>query len=310
MSGCAAPAPTLTSWRDGPRRQAIIDFVSRVTGDGRDFVAPTSRIAVFDNDGTLWCEQPVYIQVAFAMDRVRAMAAQHPSWRTTQPFKAILEGDQATISAAGEKGLMETIAASHSGMTTDEFARTASDWLSSARHPKFNRPYDQLVYAPMVELLGYLRAHDFRTYIVSGGGVEFMRVFAERVYGVPPEQVIGSSGKTKYYNATGQPTLLKTPEIEFIDDGPGKPSGINRFIGRKPIFAFGNSDGDKQMLEWTAAGPGARFVGLVHHTDVQREYAYDRQSPVGKLDAALDEAVAKGWSVVDMQRDWKIVFAG
>jgi phosphoglycolate phosphatase-like HAD superfamily hydrolase len=306
-----AQTDPLPSWNDGAAKKSIIDFVARVTAQGgSDFVPPAARIATFDNDGTLWAEQPFYFQFAFAIDRIKALAPQHPEWNTTQPFKSAIEGDPKGLAESGEKGLLEIMAATHAGMTTDDFATIVADWLASARHPRFDRPYVQLVYQPMLELLAYLRANGFKTFIVSGGGVEFMRVFAERVYGIPPEQVIGSSGVTKFQiGPGGTPVLVKEPKVEFIDDGPGKPVGINRFIGRRPIFAFGNSDGDQQMLEWTAAGGGARFAGIVHHTDAEREYAYDRQSHVGRLDKALDEAGAKGWTVADMKRDWRKVFA-
>lgn len=300
----------LPSWSDGGPKQAIETFVRDVTTAGRpNFVPAVERIAVFDNDGTLWSEQPMYFQAAFAFDRIKAMAPQHPEWREQQPFKAVIEGDLHALAAAGQKGLVEILAATHSGMTTEEFAATVQDWLDVARHPKFDRPYTDMVYQPMLELLGYLRENGFKTFIVSGGGVEFMRVFAERVYGVPPEQVVGSSGVTKFQlSADGKPTLMKEPKVEFVDDGPGKPSGINRFIGRRPILAFGNSDGDLQMLQWTAAGAGARFMGIVHHTDGEREFAYDRQSHFGRLDKALDEATQRGWTIVDMKRDWKVVY--
>jgi phosphoglycolate phosphatase-like HAD superfamily hydrolase len=305
-----AQSDPLPSWNDGAVKKSITDFVARVTAQGgADFVPVEQRIATFDNDGTLWCEQPVYFQVAFAFDRIKAMAPQHPEWKTTQPFKAILDKDMKALAASGEKGLLPIIAATHTGMTTDEFSREVVDWTATARHPRFNRPYIQLVYQPMLELLAYLRANGFKTFIVSGGGIEFMRPWTEKVYGIPPEQVVGSSGMVKFETgANGKPELMKLPKVEFIDDGPGKPVGINRFIGRRPIFAFGNSDGDLQMLQWTVAGEGARFAGIVHHTDAEREYAYDRQSKIGKLDKALDEATAKGWSVVDMKRDWKTVF--
>lgn len=306
-----AQSDRLPSWNNGAAKQSITDFVSRVTAQGgADFVPVERRIAAFDNDGTLWAEQPVYFQVAFAFDRIKAMAPQHPEWKTTQPFKAILDKDMKALAASGEKGLLQIMAASHTGMTTDEFSKTVIDWTTTARHPRFNRPYTQLVYQPMLELLAYLRANGFKTFIVSGGGIEFMRPWVENVYGIPPEQVVGSSGIVKFQmDADGKPSLLKTPKIEFVDDGPGKPVGINHFIGRRPIFAFGNSDGDLQMLQWTMAGEGARFAGLVHHTDAEREYAYDRQSKVGKLDKALDEAAAKSWTVVDMKRDWRAVFS-
>jgi phosphoglycolate phosphatase-like HAD superfamily hydrolase len=306
-----AQSDPLASWNEGATKKSITDFVSRVTTPGgADFVPAEQRIATFDNDGTLWCEQPVYFQLAFAFDRVKAMAPQHPEWKTTQPFKGLLDKDMKALVASGEKGLMQIMAATHAGMTTDDFSKAVRDWTASARHPRFNRPYTELVYQPMLELLAYLRANGFKTFVVSGGGVEFMRPWMEKVYGIPPEQVVGSSGVVKLQTgAGGRLELMKIAKIEFVDDGPGKPVGINRFIGRRPIFAFGNSDGDLQMLQWTVAGEGARFAGIVHHTDAEREYAYDRQSKIGKLDKALDEAAAKGWSVVDMRQDWKKVFA-
>jgi phosphoglycolate phosphatase-like HAD superfamily hydrolase len=306
-----AQADPLPSWNDGLVKTSITDFVSRVTAQGgADFVPVEQRIAAFDNDGTLWCEQPFYSQVAFAMDRVKALAPQHPEWQTTQPFKALLEKDMATLATAGEKGLIEIVEATHTGMTTEEFSKAVLDWTAAARHPRFHRPYTELVYQPMLELLAYLRANGFKTFIVSGGGIEFIRPWVEKVYGIPPEQVVGSSGVVKFQiGADGKPELMKLAQIEFVDDGPGKPVGINRFIGRRPIFAFGNSDGDLQMLQWTTAGAGARFAGIVHHTDAEREYAYDRESKVGKLDKALDEAAAKGWTVVDIKEDWKAIFS-
>jgi phosphoglycolate phosphatase-like HAD superfamily hydrolase len=302
--------PPLASWQDTAPKAAIVDFVGRVvTTGGADFVPPEQRIAVFDNDGTLWTEQPVYFQFAFAIDRVKAMAPQHPEWQSQEPFRSVLAGDLKGLAASGEKGLVELLAVTHSGMSTDEFSAVVLDWIAAARHPKFNRPYTDLVYQPMIELLAYLRANGFKTFIVSGGGIEFMRPWTERVYGIPPEQVVGSSGVTEYHLLPdGKPELRKLPKVEFVDDGPGKPAGINRFIGRHPIFAFGNSDGDQQMLEWTAAGEGARFAGIVHHTDAEREFAYDRQSSIGKLDKALDEGTAKGWTIVDMQKDWRSIY--
>ena len=305
-----AQTDLLPSWNDGAAKKAITDFVARVTTQGgADFVLREQRIATFDNDGTLWCEQPYYFQLAFAFDEAKAMAPKHPEWKSEQPFKALLDHDQEALAATGEKGLLQIVMATHAGMTIDEFTKSVLDWMAVARHPRFHRPYDSLVYQPMLELLTYLRANGFKTFIVSGGGVEFMRPWVEKAYGIPPEQVVGSSGEAKFENgADGKPELLKLAKVEFIDDGPGKPVGINRFIGRRPIFAFGNSDGDLQMLQWTVAGTGARFAGIVHHTDAEREYAYDRQSKVGKLDKALDEAAAKGWSVVDMKQDWKTVF--
>lgn len=310
VSSLRAQADPLPSWNEGASKSAIITFVERVTKENSpDFVPVSQRIATFDNDGTLWSEQPIYFQFAFALDRVKALAPQHPEWKTQQPFKAVLDGDMKAVMASGEKGLMELLMATHTGMTTDEFTSAVSDWLATAKHPTQKRPYTQLVYQPMLELLAYLRQKGFKTFIVSGGTVEFMRAFAEKVYGVPPEQVVGTSFVTKFQMKDGGvPVLMRESKIEFIDDGPGKPVGIQRFIGRRPILAFGNSDGDQQMLEWTAAGAGPKFMGLVHHTDGQREWAYDRQSHIGRLDKALDEALAKKWVVVDMKRDWKQIY--
>jgi phosphoglycolate phosphatase-like HAD superfamily hydrolase len=301
----------LPSWNDGPSKKAIVEFVERVILEGGpDFVKPEERIATFDHDGTLWAEQPMYFQIMFAMDRVRAMAAKHPDWKTKQPFKAVIDRDTKTLAALGETGFLKIMAATHTGITTADFTKIVADWIDTARHPRFNRLYTELVYQPMLELLAYVRANGFKTFIVSGGGVEFMRVFTERVYGIPPEQIVGSSGVVTYQLRPGdKPVLIKDSKIEFVDDGPGKPVGINRFIGRRPIFAFGNSDGDQQMLEWTAAGNGARFMGLVHHTDAEREWAYDRQSPIGRLDKAWNEAVRRGWTVANMKTEWKKIFA-
>jgi phosphoglycolate phosphatase-like HAD superfamily hydrolase len=306
-----APGQTdsLPSWTDGPSKQQIVRFVQAVTdAAGPQHVPPAARIAVFDNDGTLWSEQPMYFQGFFAFDRVKALAPKHPEWKTKQPFKGILENDMKAVAAAGEKGLVEVVGATHSGLTTDEFAQTVRDWVTRARHPRFQRPYTELVYQPMLELLAYLRANGFKTYIVSGGGIDFMRVFSEDVYGIPPEQVVGSVAETRLEIRDGKPVLVKLPKINLVDDKAGKPVGIHRFIGRRPILAFGNSDGDHQMLQWTAAGDGARFVGLVHHTDGEREWAYDRQSSIGRLDKALDEATQKGWTVVDMKQEWKAIY--
>jgi phosphoglycolate phosphatase-like HAD superfamily hydrolase len=290
-------------------KKAVLDFVAGVTTEGTpDFVPPAERVAVFDNDGTLWAEQPIYFQFQFALDRVKALAPQHPEWKQKQPFKALLEGDKKAFVAGGEKALLDVLAVSHAGMTTEEFEGIVKDWLATAKHPRFQRPYNEIVYQPMLELLTYLRANGFKTFIVSGGGVEFMRAWVEKVYGIPPEQVVGSVGKQKFEMRNGKPVLLKLPAVDFVDDKGGKPIGIQKFIGRRPILAFGNSDGDHQMLQWTAAGTGARFMGLVHHTDAEREWAYDRTSHIGKLDKALDEANAKGWTVVDMQKGWKRVF--
>jgi hypothetical protein len=313
-SPAAAPAPAqaadpLPSWNAGASKQAITDFVARVTAEGAaDYVPPAERIAVFDNDGTLWSEQPMYFQLAFALDRARALAPEHPEWRDAQPFKGVLENDLASVLAGGEKALVELVMATHAGMTTEEFAATVEDWISTAKHPQTGRRYDDMVYQPMLELLDYLRASDFKTFIVSGGGIEFMRPWAERVYGIPPEQVVGSSIKTSFEMRDGVPVLVRSPEINFIDDKIGKPVGINQHIGRRPIAAFGNSDGDLQMLQWTTAGTGARFALIVHHTDAEREWAYDRESSIGRLDEALDEAATRGWTVVDMARDWRTIY--
>ena len=300
----------LPSWNDGPLKRSIVEFVARVTtSGGSDFVPVPERIATFDNDGTLWTEQPIYVQVAFAMDRVKALAPEHPEWKELEPFRSVLADDTAALAAMGEKGLLAIMAATHAGLTTADFAKAVEDWLATARHPRFKRPYTDLVYQPMLELLTYLRANQFKTFIVSGGGIEFMRPWTERIYGIPPEQVVGSSGVTKFVlQPDGVPVLMKEAKVEFVDDGPGKPVGINQFIGRRPVFAFGNSDGDQQMLEWTAAGAGARFMGVVHHTDAVREYAYDRQSHVGRLDKAWDEAVRRKWAIVDMKNDWKVIY--
>jgi len=304
-----AETDPLPSWRDGPSKQAIRKFVADVTKEGSaDFIPPKERIAVFDNDGTLWSEQPVYFQLAFALERVKAVASQHPEWKDKEPFKSLLAGDVQGALGQGEKAVLEVVAATHTGMTTEEFAKTVTDWANTARHPRSGHLYTEMVYQPMVELLAYLRGQGFKTFIVSGGGVEFMRAWAEKAYGIPPEQVVGSSGETLFVMRTEGPVLMKEAKVEFVDDGPGKPSGINRFIGRRPVLAFGNSDGDHQMLQWTAAGPGRRFVGIVHHTDAEREWAYDRESHIGKLDKAWDEALAKGWTVVDMKKEWNRVY--
>lgn len=304
-----AQADPLPSWNEGAAKRAIMNFVGAVTDEGSpDFVPLPQRISTFDNDGTLWSEQPVYVQLAFALDRVKALAPTHPEWKDKQPFKAVLDGDMKSLSEAGERGLVELMMATHAGMTTDEFANIVKDWLSSARHPRFGRPYTDLVYEPMLELLAYLRANGFKTFIVSGGGVEFMRPWSEQVYGVPPDQVVGSSIKTRFQMRGNIPVLFRLPEVNFIDDGPGKPVGINEHIGRRPIAAFGNSDGDLEMLQWTTKVGGRRLGLLVHHTDAEREYAYDRRSSLGHLDAALDAAAVNGWTVVSMKDDWKRIF--
>jgi phosphoglycolate phosphatase-like HAD superfamily hydrolase len=307
-----AQTPTgdpLPSWNDGASKQSIFNFVTAVTRDGSpDFVPVPQRIATFDNDGTLWSEHPMYVQLAFALDRAKAMAPLHPEWKDKQPFKAVLDGDMKALAESGEHGLMELIMVTHAGMTSDEFSKIVTDWLATARHPRFKRPYTELVYQPMLEVLAYLRANGFKTYIVSGGGIEFMRPWSDRVYGVPPEQVVGSSIKTRFETRQGRPDLFRLPEINFIDDKAGKPVGINQFIGRRPIAAFGNSDGDLEMLQWTTMSGGRRFGLIVHHTDAEREYAYDRDTSYGRLDKALDAAAVNKWTVADMKNDWKVIF--
>jgi hypothetical protein len=307
-SPVAASEP-LPSWVDGTAKDAIVNFVARVTDPANpDFVPEGERIATFDNDGTLWSEKPIYFQLLFAIDRVKALAPEHPEWKDQQPFKAVLEGDREALAEAGEHGVLELVMASHAGMTTVEFERIVEEWLATARHPELDRPYTELVFQPMLEVLGYLRFNGFTTFIVSGGGVEFMRPWVEEVYGIPPEQVVGSSIKVEYEVRDGESALVRLPEIDFIDDKAGKPVGIHKFIGRRPIAAFGNSDGDFQMLEWTTAGEGARLGVLIHHTDEEREWAYDRDSHVGGLSRGLDEAVDRGWVVVDMKNDWKSIY--
>jgi hypothetical protein len=305
-----AQGDPLPSWNDGANKQSILSFVAAVTKEGSpDFVPVPKRIATFDNDGTLWCEQPMYVQLAFALERVKALAPQHPEWKKEEPFKAALDNDIAALAKSGEKGLVELVMATHAGMTTEEFARIVVEWLSTARHPKFKRPYTELVYQPMLELLTYLRDNGFKTFIVSGGGIEFMRPWSEQVYGVPPEQIVGSSIKTKFLMRDGQPELFRLAEMDFINNGAGKPVGINAHIGRRPIAAFGNSDGDLPMLQWTTmSGSGRRLGLIVHHTDAEREYAYDRKAHFGKLDKGLDAAKDNHWTLVSMKDDWKRIF--
>ncbi|TIN48640.1 MAG: haloacid dehalogenase-like hydrolase [Mesorhizobium sp.] len=304
-----AQSDPLPSWNDTAPKAAIVEFVEKVSTEGSpDFVPEPERIAVFDNDGTLWTEHPMYVQLAFALDRVKAEAPNHPEWATTQPFQAVLEGDMKALAAAGEKGLVELIMATHAGMTVTQFQTILTDWIANARDPRFKKRYTELVYQPMLELLAYLRANGFKTFIVSGGGIEFMRPWTEKVYGVPPEQVVGSSIKTKFAMKDGAPTLFRLPEVNFIDDKAGKPVAINDHIGRRPIAAFGNSDGDLEMLQWTTLADGPRFGLIVHHTDAEREYAYDRKSDFGRLDKALDAAAINKWTVVDMKADWKQIF--
>ena len=305
----AFAADPLASWNDTASKKAIVAFVEKVTKSGSpNFVPPAERIATFDQDGTLWAEQPMYFQFFFALDRVKALAPQHPEWKEKEPFASLLKGDVKGALAGGERAMLEIVMATHTGNTTEEFEQIVKDWIATAKHPVTKRLYTGMVYQPMLELLAYLRANGFKTYIVSGGGIEFMRPWTEKVYGIPPEQVVGSSVKTKFELRDGKPVLVRLPEVNFIDDKEGKPVGINQYIGRRPIAAFGNSDGDLQMLQWTTAGSGARFALLVHHTDAEREWAYDRTSSIGRLDKALDEAQAKGWTVVDMKNDWKIIY--
>ena len=299
----------LPSWNNGPAKQTILKFVADVIGrEGKSFVPAEERVATFDNDGTLWVEQPIYTEFAFSIARVQAMAPQHPEWRQQASFKAALEGDWNALGSAGESGLLPLVTASHSGMSSADFDKTVLDWFSMARHPRFQRSYLRCAYEPMLELLRFLRTNGFKTYIASGGTTDFMRPWVEGVYGVPPQQTIGSSIKTQFETRNGHPMLMLQPEIDFVDDKAGKPVAIDKFIGRRPIAAFGNSDGDQQMLEWTAAGAGPRLALVVHHTDEVREYAYDRHSPIGRLDKLLDEAEAKSWVIVDMKRDWKVIF--
>lgn len=302
-------ADPLPSWNHTAPKQAIIEFVEKVTQQGAsDFVPVPERIAVFDNDGTLWSEQPAYFQLFFAIDRIKALAPKHPEWQTEEPFASLLKGDMKTALAGGEKALFDIIMATHAGLTTEEFETVVADWIATAKHPKTGKPFNEMVYQPMLELLAYLRANNFKTFIVSGGGIEFMRPWAEKTYGIPPEQVVGSTGGLKYEVRDGMPVILKTPELVLNDDKAGKPVGIQRHIGRRPIAAFGNSDGDFQMLEWTTAGKGARLGLIVHHTDAEREYAYDRESHIGKLDKGLDAAKDKGWIVTDMKADWRTIY--
>ncbi|MCR9210940.1 MAG: haloacid dehalogenase-like hydrolase [bacterium] len=310
-SATAVASDPLASWNDNAAKQSIVAFVERVTEEGSsDFVPVEERIATFDNDGTLWSEQPYYFQLAFALDRVKAMAPDHPEWKTKQPFKGVLEGDLKAVMAGGKKSLIEIVAATHAGMTADEFEQIVTDWISTAKHPKTGRLYKEMIYQPMLELLTYLRANGFKTFIVSGGGIDFMRPWTEATYGIPPEQVVGSSIKTRYEVRDGKPVIVRLPEVDFVDDKEGKPVGIHSHIGRRPILAAGNSDGDWQMLQYTTIGHSPSFALIVHHTDGEREWAYDRQSHIGQLDKALDDAKQKGWTVVDMKQDWKSIYPG
>jgi phosphoserine phosphatase len=299
----------LPSWNDSPRKVAIVDFVEAVTTEGGEkFVPVEDRIAVFDNDGTLWTEQPVYFQLAFVLDRIKALAPDHPEWRENEPYKSVLAGDVKGLAASGQEGLIELLMATHANMTTDAFSKLATDWFASAQHPRFKKHYNELTFLPMRELLDYLRANGFKTYIVSGGGIEFMRPMTQQMYGIPPEQVIGSSIVTKYMLKDGVPILMRDSKVDFIDDGAGKPVGINSRIGRRPIFVAGNSDGDYEMLRWSTAGTGPRLGIIVHHTDAVREYAYDKDSQMGRLDKAMAEAPERGWLLIDMRADWKMIY--
>lgn len=312
LTACATSQPQrdpLPSWTEGAVKQGIVKFVDEVTdGDSADFVPVNERIATFDNDGTLWSEKPTYFQLLFIIDRVRAMAADHPEWKTIQPFQAVLENDMAALKAAGEHGLLELAMATHGGMTTEEFEAIVNEWVATARHPTTNRLYTEMVYQPMLELLDYLQVNNFKVFIVSGGGLEFMRPWTETVYGIPPDQVVGSSIETRYESRDGEPVMVRQPEIHFINDKTTKPVAINRFIGQRPILAAGNSDGDFEMLEWSTAGEGKRLGLIVHHTDAEREWAYDRQSSEGRLDRGLDEAAGRGWLLIDMARDWQRIY--
>jgi hypothetical protein len=299
----------LPSWNDGNSKKAIMNYVNDVTTEGSaNFIPVSERIATFDNDGNLWSEQPAYFQLFFAIDRIKALAPEHPEWKTTQPYQSVLENDMKTLMSYGEHGLLEIVMATHAGNTVEEFEQIVKDWLAIAKHPRFDRPYTDLVYQPMLELLNYLRENDFKTFIVSGGGVEFMRPWVEAVYGIPKDQVVGSSIKTEFVMEDGVSKIKRLPAIDFIDDKAGKPVGINKFIGRKPVFASGNSDGDLQMLQWTDSNSYQSFQLYLHHTDAEREWAYDRNSSIGRLDKGLDEAIEKGWTIIDMKNDWKIVY--
>lgn len=301
----------LPSWNEGVSKKSITDFVTKTTQDGnKEFIPVTDRIACFDNDGTLWTEQPMYFQLAFAIDRIKAMAPEHPEWKTTQPFQALLEGDMKTVMAGGEKALLQIVMTTHAGMTTEEFSKTVKDWMATAKHPKTGKHYNEMIYQPMVELLNYLRSNGYKTFIVSGGGVDFMRPWAEQAYGIPPYQVIGSSGKVKYEIINGNPVLTKLPEINFIDDKEGKPVGIHQYIGKRPVFTAGNSDGDYAMLQYTSSSSEPHFGMIVHHTDSVREWTYDRKSHIGNLEKGLDDAPKYNWLIVDMKSDWKIIYPG
>lgn len=311
MAAAIGPAwaQDLPSWNEGPVKDAIIDFVTAATTEGGPgWVEPEDRIATFDNDGTLWTEHPVYFQFMFVSDRIRHLAPRHPEWKLQPPFKGILEGDTKAVAASGEHGVTELMAVTHAWMTAEAFEEIVSDWISTARHPRFDRPYDSLIYQPMVELMDYLRDNGFQTWIVSGGGADFMRPWADDAYGIPPQQIIGSQIAEDYQIIEGKPQFMRKPQVFFVDDGPGKPVGIHRHIGKRPVMAFGNSDGDYQMLEYTTSGDGPSLAMIVHHTDGDREYAYDRDTHIGRLDKAMTDAPAKGWHLIDMARDWSTIY--
>jgi len=309
FTNVSVAADSLPSWNDTAPKKAIVTFVERVTKEGSpDFVPEAERIATFDNDGTLWAEQPIYFQLLFAIDRVKALAPQHPEWNTQEPFASLLKGDMKRVLEGGEHAILEIVMSTHAGMTTQAFEKIVTDWITTAKHPTTGRLLTEMVYQPMLELLAYLRANGFKTFIVSGGGIEFMRPWTEKVYGIPPEQVIGSSIKTKYELRNGKPVIARLPELNFIDDKAGKPVGIHQHIGRRPILAAGNSDGDFEMLEWTTAGTGLRLGLIVHHADDKREWAYDRDSHIGRLDRGLDEGPRRGWTIVNMRDDWRVIF--
>lgn len=302
-------AELLPSWNDGKTKEAIINYVEEVTdSSSANFIPVADRIATFDNDGTLWSEQPAYFQLFFALDRIKALAPEHPEWKTRQPFKAVLDNDMQALMGQGEKGLVELVMVTHAGNTTEEFEKIVKDWIATAKHPTKQKLYKELVFQPMLELLDYLRANGFKTFIVSGGGIEFMRPWAEEVYGIPKDQVVGSSVETEYDWNDGNPVIRRLAKLDLNDDKEGKPVGIHRYIGRKPVFAAGNSDGDLQMLRWIDSNPLKTFKLYIHHTDAVREWAYDRESHIGRFDKGLDEAMEKGWTVSSMKADWKVVY--
>lgn len=303
------PQDPLPSWNDGPNKQAIIEFVTKTTDQNQaSFIPPTRRIATFDNDGTLWSEQPLYFQAIYIFDRIRELAPEHPEWQQKEPYASVLKGDSKSALAGGKQALLEMVMGTHAGVTASEFSESVADWLASARHSGSGKPYTAMVYKPMLELLDYLRDNDFKVFIVSGGGIDFLRVFAEEVYGIPPEQVVGSSLKAKYEIRNGFPVIVKQAEVDFIDDKAGKPVGIHRYIGRRPVLAVGNSDGDFEMLEWTSAGEGPSLAMIVHHDDAKREWAYDRESHIGRLVRGLDEGPQRGWKIISMKNDWNLIY--